>query len=181
MSSERIGVLIGATFGLVFVLVNSGSLPSGVSLFLRAAAMLALVGLAGFLFVRLAPAGGGVSPSGGVGFSRGYWWVVIAEVVAIWAGIMVIGRVFDAPHANVAWISLVVGVHFFGLAIVWKLPVFHWLGAALAACGVVGLTLAALGASTAAIDVVGGIVPGFLLLGFAWMGSVAQARGMPWR
>ncbi len=161
--------------------VNSGSLASGVSLVLRVIAILALVGLVGFLFLGPAPAGSGMSSAAGVGFSRGYWWVVIAEVVAIWAGIMVLGRVFDAPHANVAWISLVVGVHFFGLAMVWKMPVFHWLGAALAACGVVGLTLAALGASTAAIDVVGGIVPGFLLLGFAWMGSLARQRGLAWR
>jgi hypothetical protein len=177
MSNERIGILIGATFGLVFVLVNSGSLPSGVSLVLRIVAGLALVGLVAYLVTRSAPAR--APAAGAIGFSRGYWWVVIAEVVAIYAGLMVIGRVFDAPQANVAWIALVVGVHFIGLAIVWKQPVFHVLGAAIAACGVMGLLLAAVGTSTVAIDVVGGIVPGLLLLGFAWIASMARYGGSP--
>jgi hypothetical protein len=181
MSTERIGVLIGGTFGLVFVLVNAGSLPSGVSLVLRAVAILALVGLVGYLVTRPDSPPENSAQGGSLGFSRGYWWVVIAEVVAIWAGIMVIGRVFDAPQANVAWIALVVGVHFSVLAIVWKQPVFHWLGGVLAACGVVGLLLAVVGASSAAIDVVGGIVPGFLLLGFTWVGTVTRYRGTPVR
>jgi hypothetical protein len=42
----------------------------------------------------------------------------------------------------VAWVS-VVGAHLIALALVWRNPLFHWLGAALLGCGVVGLALAA--------------------------------------
>jgi hypothetical protein len=181
MGNKRIGTLIGATFGLVFVVVNAGSLPAGVALALRTVAVLALVGLVAYLFIRppLSSTADRTPRAAGMGFTRGYWWVVIAEVVAIYAGLMVITRVFDAPEANVAWIALVVGVHFAGLAIIWKQPVFHWLGAALAACGVIGLLLAVMGAPSSAIDVVAGVVPGFLLLGSAWLRSLDRHRHLP--
>ncbi len=64
----------------------------------------------------------------------------------------------------------VVGVHFVGLAVVWEQPFFRWLGAAIAACGAVGLVLAAAGSSDAAIAAVGGVLPGFVLLAAALAG-----------
>jgi hypothetical protein len=77
----------------------------------------------------------------------------------------------DAPDAVIAWISFVLGVHFVALAVVWKTVIFARLGVVLAVCGALGLVLAAAGADEAAIDLVGGIVPGALLLGFALWGS----------
>ena len=63
-----------------------------------------------------------------------------AEVLAIWIGLALLNGPLDTPHAAVAWISSVVGAHFFALAVVWRNPLFSWLGAALLGCGAVGLT-----------------------------------------
>jgi len=80
-----------------------------------------------------------------------------------------------APQAAVAWIALVVGIHFIALAVVWKLLSFHGLGAALALGGVAGLVLATVGFAVSPIDVVGGVVPGVILLGFGLWGATGNA------
>ncbi len=69
-----------------------------------------------------------------------------------------------ASYAAVGWISVVVGLHFAGLALVWRQPSYNRLGAAITACGAAGLTAAAVGAPAVAIAVVAGVVPGVLLL-----------------
>lgn len=173
MTAEKVGSLIGAIFGMVFVLANVGGLPSGV------AAVLRILGIAAFVGVLIAVgrrprAAVGSRPAGG-GFGRDYWLVVAAEVLAIGAGLVVLNRVLDAPQAAVAWISLVVGTHFIGLAVVWREAFFHWLGAAILLCGVVGLVLAATAAPAGAINVVGGVLPGAVLLAFAVWGSTRGA------
>ena len=63
--------------------------------------------------------------------------------MAIALGLAVLNGRLHAPQAAVTWVSLVVGVHFLALAVLWKLAFFHWLGAAIALCGAVGLVLAA--------------------------------------
>lgn len=101
-------------------------------------------------------------------FGRGYVLVVAAEVAAALVGVLVINLVLHVPQATVAWISLVVGLHFFGLAVVWRMPGLRLLAAAMA-CGAAGLVLAACGASLAVIAPVAGIAPGALLFGsVAW-------------
>lgn len=77
----------------------------------------------------------------------------------------------DTSHAGVAWVAFVVGPHFVALAALWHQPVFHALGASMAASGAAGLGLAATGAAPAAVATAGGIVPGALLLGFGLWGS----------
>ena len=58
---------------------------------------------------------------------------------------------------------------FNALAVVWRETSLHRLGAAMTACGALGLLLAATGSGAAAIATVGGVVPGFVLLaGGAW-------------
>ncbi len=79
----------------------------------------------------------------------GYWLVVVAEVGAIAAGLVVLNGPLHAPQAAVAWIALVVGIHFIALAVVWNLLFFNGLGAALMLCGVAGLVLAATGSLSA--------------------------------
>jgi hypothetical protein len=112
---------------------------------------------------------------GAGGFSRRYWLVVAAEVLAIWVGLALLNGPLDTPHAAVAWISSVVGAHFVALAVVWRNPLFHWLGTALLGCGVVGLVLAARGSAIGVIDLVGGVLPGAILLGVGLWGSTRQA------
>lgn len=164
---QRLGLTIGTSFGLVFVLVNAGELPSPWPLVLRTAGVLAFVGVQFVLHAAAQrPATDRVD---GVGLSRGFGIVVAVEVVALFGGLQVLGRVFDAPEAGVAWVSVVVGLHFVALAVVWREPSLHVVGGALTACGAAGLVLAAAGAGQAAVATVGGVVPGFLLLaGGGW-------------
>ncbi len=79
-------------------------------------------------------------------------------------------------EAGVAWVSFVVGVHFVALGAVFREPLFHWLGGAIGACGLVGLALAAAGAGTESVAVVSGIVPGTLLLASGWWGARQAAH-----
>jgi hypothetical protein len=179
MTPQKLGLLIGAVLGLVFVLVNSATLPTGIATVLRVA------GIAVFLLVLVAirrpsrPAA--ADGAGGMGFGPGYWLVVGAEVIAIVVGVRLLSGPLDVPDAGVAWVALVVGLHFVALAVVWGQPSFHWLGGSIALCGAVGLALGFAGSPTAAVHTVGGVLPGALLLGFALWGarSSSAARVRP--
>lgn len=166
LAPEKIGSLIGAGFGVVFVLANTGSLPGALAAVLRGLAVLALVAVLVAVW-RVEPA----PPAGVGGFNRGYWLVVAAEAVALFGGLAVINTVLDAPQAAIAWVALVVGTHFAALAMVWRLALFHVLGWAISVCGAAGLALAAAGADVWSIDVLSGVTPGALLLAFALWGS----------
>jgi hypothetical protein len=76
----------------------------------------------------------------------------------------------------VAWVSVVVGVHFVVLAAIWRLWLFRLLGAAIALCGIAGLTAAVLGTPMAVIAVVGGVLPGVLLLAAGYGGAADALR-----
>jgi hypothetical protein len=114
---------------------------------------------------------GTVPPLAGRRFGRGYWLVVAVEVVAIAVGLALFNGPVHTPRAAVAWISFVVGAHFFGLAAIWKQSLFLWLGSSILLCGALGLVLAIAGSSTGAIDTVAGVLPGGLLLSFALWSS----------
>lgn len=176
MAPEKLGSLIGATFGLLFVLVNTAALSPSVTTTLRilAVAVFAAVLVAVRRPSRPASLNDMVGRGGG-GFTKSFWFVVAAEVIAIMAGRALLSGPLDMPHAAGAWISLVVGVHFFALAAVWREPFFYWLGLSLLACGALGLVLAAADSSDSAIDLVGGVSPGVLLLAFGLWGSMRQA------
>ncbi|MFJ6480078.1 hypothetical protein ACIQK6_08085 [Streptomyces sp. NPDC091682] len=166
MTSHQTGRLIGALFGLVFVLANAGALPTAAAVPVCVLAIASFVGL--FVALRRVPAppAGSTTPRR---FGRSFLLVVAAEVAVALAGFLVINLVFHAPQAAVPWLSLVVGLHFFGLAAVWRMPSLRPLAAAMAACGAAGLVLVAGGASLAVIAAVAGIAPGALLLGsVAW-------------
>lgn len=171
MTRNGSGAFVGAGFGLVFILVNAGALPHPVGAVLR------FLGVAAFVAALIAlrrPAhmstpGG----SAGNGVGRGYWLVVAGEVTAGVVGLVLLSGPLDAPQAAVAWITLVVGVHFCGLAVVWKQSWFRWLGAAIALCGALGIALAAVGSSDAAIAAVAGVLPGVLLLVVSFRSSTS--------
>jgi hypothetical protein len=174
MTPEKLGSLVGAVFGLVFVVVNAGTLPTVIGTVLRALAVVAFLVVLDALRRPRRPrrtvASAAGRPGGG-GFGTGYWLVVAAEVVSIAVGVRVLGGPLDTPDARVAWVAFVVGVHFVALAVVWAESVFHWLGGSMAACGVLGLTLAFAGAPHAAVASIGGVLPGALLLAFAVWGA----------
>ncbi|MFG2876547.1 hypothetical protein ACGFYU_16410 [Streptomyces sp. NPDC048337] len=168
MTSNQTARLIGAIFGLVFVQANAGALPPAAAVPLRVLGIAAFIGL--FIALRRArvpegAAAGGTTPRT---FGRGYRYVVAAEVLLLAAGLFVIARLLHSPQAAVGWIALVVGLHFFGLAAVWRMASVRLPAAAMSACGAAGLALAACGAPPAVIAVVAGIVPGAVLFGSVW-------------
>jgi len=169
--------VIGVVFGLVFVEANSVGLPARYQAPLRVAGALAAAALfVGIGRARRAAAQRPASPSRTNRFGPGYWLVVAAEVAALVAGLIVINRVFHARGLAVAWIAVVVGVHFFGMAVLWRLGLFMALGAALTLLGAVGFALHAGGASNLTVALVSGVGSGAALY-LAVAGSLAKQAG----
>jgi hypothetical protein len=161
----RLGSVIGGTFGFVYVEANAGSLPAPAPTTLRIAAVVALALLVALIAL---PRGGllardpqGTAPGG---FGTRYWLVVVGEGAAIVAGAAILSGPLATPRAVVAWVSLVVGVHFLALAAIWELSLFRFLGAAVASCGAAGLAVAGAGAGQPMVAALGGVLPGVLLL-----------------
>lgn len=184
MPGQGLGAIVAASFGLVYVWLNAGVLPTAASLPLRGLGLLAfvLVAVAGQRAgraERAARAAGHSYGSARSPFDRRFALLVLVEAAAIFGGVAVISRVLDAPQAGVAWVSLVVGLHFFALARWWGLAFFHRLGAVLTALGLAGLVLALVGSPVAAIAVVAGVLPGLVLLGFGWWGATRRAAPAP--
>ncbi|WP_371677481.1 hypothetical protein [Streptomyces sp. NBC_01276] len=175
MTQGRTGLIIGGAFGLVFIGANAGAVaPAAVPL-----RLLAVAAFVGLFFVSRRPAdptggdgdGGGDAGAARTAFGRRYWLVVAGEVIAALAGVAVVN--VYAPHLTGAWIALVVGLHFFGLAAVWHQASLRVLGAAMSACAAAGMVLGAAGAGPAVVASVAGIAPGVLLLASVWWSALA--------
>jgi hypothetical protein len=162
--------LIAAVFGLVYVIVNTGRLPDAWRVALVA------LGVAAFLavVVRLARRRASAAPAADPSVPRRYGTVVLVEAVALFGGLMALNRLGVPSHAGVAWVSVVVGVHFFALAAVLRVPIMHLVGAAITTCGVAGWLLVALDATPSVVGVVSGVVPGAVLLAAAGWGARAE-------
>ena len=169
---QRLGSLIGAGFGLIYVEVNAGALAAPAAAALRIAGGVAFAGLVAVLAARRDPGARADGAARG-GFGPRYGLVVAAEVAAIVAGVALLNGPLDRPRAAVAWVSVVVGVHFFALAALWRVSLFRWLGAAIVVCGLAGLAAAGLGASSAVVATMGGVLPGALLLAAGYQGAIA--------
>ena len=179
---QRLGSLIGGGFGLIYVEVNAGALATPAAAALRVTGGVAFAGLVALVAARRDP-GAPASGAARAGFGRRYWLVVAAEVAAIAAGIALLNGPLDRPRAVVAWISVVVGVHFFALAALWQVSLLRWLGAAITVCGLAGLTAAGLGAASAMVATMGGVLPGALLMAAGYQGAIAalSRSGRPHR
>lgn len=164
------GALIGGTFGGVFVLADANT-PLGDD----AAALFRIGAVGGLLGLCLAAARArrhrGRRPPGSWAdmedvnlFARRYWLILAGELALIGIGLGAL-RALGAPHqASVAWIALIVGLHFiaFRLAGVWGNRIM------LAAAPLVALGLAGLGLAAASeagwTGFVSGVLSGFVLL-----------------
>jgi hypothetical protein len=166
---QRLGSFIGGVFGLIYVEVNAGVLAALAATARRIAGAVAFAGLLALLTVTRGSGAPATAAARG-GFGPRYWLVVAAEVAATAAGSALLNGPFDRPRAVVAWVSVVVGVHFAALAAVWRVSLFRWLGAAIA---LAGLAAAGFGASSAVIATVGGVLPGALLLAAGYRGASA--------
>ncbi|BEL03387.1 hypothetical protein Q0Z83_015780 [Actinoplanes sichuanensis] len=169
-----IGSLIAISFGTVFMMVNSSGLPAPWPLVIRAAgAVIAAVLVVALL--RTARTGRTTSPEGAGFADRRYQVIVAVEVIALFGGLYVINQVLQRPETGIAWVAVVVGTHFFALAWAWRLPLFHWLGAAMTLLGLAGFVAYALGASAATVALIAGVGSGLSLYGTV-AAALLQAR-----
>ncbi len=168
-----VAVMISAVMGMVYLLANASALAGPVALAVRIAGVVAFVGI--IVAVRTIPETAH-DPTGG-GFGRGYWTVVALEVVVGLGGALVLTQVLDAPRATLPWITFVVGVHFFGLGVVFRSRLQHVVAVLVTLCGASGLLAVGLGASDAIVTTVAGLLPGAILIGAAlWGLRVARRR-----
>jgi hypothetical protein len=167
-----VGSMVAITFGTVFVLVNSAGLPAPWPLIIRTGglvvAALLIVGLV--LVVREAPPATRAPASGYM--NRRYWLIVALEAGALFGGLAVVNGVLHRTAVSVAWVALVVGVHFFGLAWIWHMPLYHWLGAAMTVLGLAGFLIYALGGTAAIVGLVAGVGSGAAL--YATVGAALR-------
>ena len=170
MIARFAGFFVASVFGLAFVLINSGPpLPPSVTAVVRALAVgaaIAVVVLA-LLCVRK-ESRAAVGSGGGPGAQRfGVFFGVVTtiEVLLIIGGAQTISRLENVPdQAGVAWVTLVVGLHFFPLAWYWKMPEIFYVAGYGTVLGGIGLTMALLGHPDW-VPLVSGVVTGvgFLL------------------
>ncbi|WP_239174659.1 hypothetical protein [Actinoplanes cyaneus] len=83
----------------------------------------------------------------------------------MFGGLYLINQVFEMPGAAIAWVAVVIGVHFFALAWAWRMPMYHWLGAAMTLLGLAGFVAYALGASDGIVALIAGVGSGAALYG----------------
>lgn len=169
-TGAEIGSLIGGAFGLVFLIVNSAGFSTlgrtlvlivGIAAF-AAIAFLALRGLGRMKRAQAQTADSQVRTGGP--FGRSYWIIVAIEAVALFGGIRLLSGM-GHPELGVAWVAFVVGTHFYALGSVFKLGRFHILATVVTLCGIAGFIAFFAGAPDF-IPVLGGIIPGFVLLAF---------------
>lgn len=171
------GLLVGAIFGAVFVIVNAQSPLNTVTVnFLRVLACLGAASVIAMWFATARKERPTAGPRPNM-FSRGYLIIVAAEAVLLFGGIRVLAAWERPEQTNVAWVAFVVGVHFIALAPVWKDWSIAVPGVVLTLLGVAGLVLAST-AAVAWVPFVSGVLSGMVLLtgtaAFGWRSVAAR-------
>lgn len=160
------GSVLAAIAGVLLVELTTGSVSPVPHVVLRA------VGLAEFaalvVTVYLVRAALPPQPQAHRAVPPAYWLLVAAQMALFGLGLLLGREVLHIHHGVVAWICVVVGLHFVGFAGLCASSLLRWLGAAVVASGTVGLVLAARDASSATVAVTG-VVAGFLLLTGGWL------------
>jgi hypothetical protein len=173
MNSTLIARLIGATFGLVFVLVNAGNAVAPWSWILRVLGAVAFAGV----ILRIRRMGETeVEPRReAIGV---YWLSVFFEVVVIVVGVRLLAA-NDRAEYGVALVAFVVGVHFLPFSWAFNQPAFLPLGLTLMILGSIGALLGLTGAGQAAIALTAGVASGFALMSYAVAKPHAASAGAP--
>jgi hypothetical protein len=164
---RKLGSLIGAIGGLVFVLANSGELAAGTAL--KAVAVVLFV----VTLVAIARGSAPPPPPPTPDAIRTYWLCVTGEVLAIPGGAAVL-RGLDHEELVPIWVVLVVGVHFVPFARAFATPLFAWLGLLLIATSIAGGAVSLAGWDDAAPWTA--VAGGFMLLGFSLGGLLRPSR-----
>jgi hypothetical protein len=171
------GLLVGAVFGAVFVVVNAQSPLNTVTVnLLRVAACLAAASVMALWFVTARKERSVAAPRRNM-FSRGYLIIVAAEAILLFGGLRVLTAWERPVQTNVAWVAFVVGVHFIALAPIWKDWSIAVPGVVLTLLGVAGLVLASTAAVTW-VPLISGVLSGLVLLAgavtFGWRTVAAR-------
>ncbi|MGO3022225.1 MAG: hypothetical protein ACTIIH_03155 [Brevibacterium sp.] len=163
----EIGALIGAGFGLLFLVLNTVQFST------LGRTLVITVGVVVFAVRGLLRKRGGGDRLGASGDSgrrertswRAYWIIVLIEAVLLFAGTRLLASLGHS-ELGVAWVAVVVGTHFFALGWVFELDRFHVLATAVTLCGIGGF-IAFFAAAPAFIPVISGVISGFVLLAVA--------------
>lgn len=176
-STVTVGHVIGGSFGMAFIIANSGPMPMAIRVVFIAGAVTAMA-LTLIAFGRAAANGSLAQPDRtGERFNRQYWVIVAIEVVALFGGMAVLNR--WQPTAIVGWIALVVGLHFFWLARIWSSGAreITLVATGLAVLGAAGLTIAFTTGSLGAVALISGVGSGVVLLASSLTGAVKSLSG----
>lgn len=168
MLKRMSGVFIGALFGTVFVVANAHDpLSPAVGVTLRVVAVLTFAGLMALALLagRRDRAVADADGAPRADWFRGkFGFVVAAEAVLLIGGQFALRAAGAPDETAVAWLALIVGLHFMALAAVWQRRSIAVLGMALTALGVTGLGMAATRA-VVWVPFVSGVLSGVALLG----------------
>ena len=176
----EIGALIGAGFGLLFLIINTGQFSTLGRTLVITVGVLAFAGIAIFAIRGLMQGGRAGRGESGKGSRRepplgsAYWIIVLIEAVLLFAGTRLLAGL-GHPELGVAWVAVVVGTHFYALGRVFGLDRFHVLATVVTLCGIGGF-IAFFAAAPAFIPVVSGVIAGFVLLTFAMWALVSGDR-----
>ena len=168
-----VGHVIAASFGLVFVVLNSSGLDTALRLLICICAVVAsAVVLAAF--VRTAHAvSRQTSREDVVGFTGRFWLIVAIEAAALFGGLAVINA--TEPAAALGWIPVVVGLHFIPLSRLWPAgrAELLFVGLAMTLLWSVGLVIAFSTHRSPMVLIVSGVSSGVVLLGSTLVSAVA--------
>jgi hypothetical protein len=165
LSGLRLGALIGAIAGLVFILINAGALPGWWAWAVRGAGIVVFLAVLWLSVLRRDRAQADV-PAPSPSSWRVYWAMVAFEVVLLPVGVKVLVRLGQAG-LTVPWVALIVGVHFLPFARAFGASVFRVLGLVLIALAAVGGCLALVVGQDAG-TLTAGVGSGIALLAFAF-------------
>ena len=176
----EIGALIGAGFGLLFLIINTGQFSTLGRTLVITVGVLAFAGIAIFAIRGLMQGGRAGRGESGKGsrreppLGRAYWIIVLIEAVLLFAGTRLLAGL-GHPELGVAWVAVVVGTHFYALGRVFGLDRFHVLATVVTLCGIGGF-IAFFAAAPAFIPVISGVISGFVLLAFAMWALIPTER-----
>lgn len=176
MNPARVGALIGAVGGILFVEINAGAVPQPWPAYIRGAGAVAFL-LVVWLVLRVPDDPNALRPEPRQ--LQAFWITVALEVVAIVGGAQLFVRVFDRPDATLPWVAIVLGVHWLVFHVVFTQDVFVWLGWLTLACGVVGMVVALTRAgSPESVAIVSGVLTGVVMLGCVGVDASRTRRSL---